>query len=127
MATPRKIRQFFDVTELSVNYTGTIRAILGPITLGMLSRGDLEEGLCAQFQEKFIQRVKPMLLQRLEKVIGEMMTDADLDELMAIYRLPVQKKAREMLPHIQQEVSNLLLDGDVDFQTIAAEVLSELE
>jgi hypothetical protein len=123
MAMPRKVQWYLEETEAAANYKMVTEGMLQHLIVEMLSRGNREAAELAQFQLKLAERLENGILGVLAKLYGELFSDQELDQMVALYKQPVTQKMRESIPIIQLEVMNFL--GAMDFEKLVEEIMAE--
>jgi hypothetical protein len=123
MATPRKVQWFLQETQALANYRMVTGGVLQQLSLEMLSRGEREMAELASLQIKVNERLEGKVVDLLGKLYGELFTDEDLEQLVAIYKQKVSEKLRESLPIIQGEMMSFL--GAIDFEKLVEEIMAE--
>lgn len=114
MATPRKVQEYLIATEVAKNYLETMRSLLEQTSLDMLSKGDQNGASKVQQRLRIYGRIQNDLLDLMARLYGELFTDEDLEQLIAIYRMPVSKKIRLSIPSIQREFLDFLERLDIE-------------
>lgn len=125
MATPRKVNEYMIVTQVEPNYRLMVQGCLQQVSLDALCKGNHEGALLIEIQIKFQDRILGDLVELMRKLMGELFTDEELDELMAFHSRPVAQKIREQIPIVQQEALNMF--STLDQERILKEILAEYE
>ena len=123
MATPRKIREYVeatDVPQLVLLLTETMREH------GSTNSGEYESDTEAAIEAEFTRRLQEMMFSVTYRILGEEFTDAELDELIAFVKSPVAKKARELMPMIQGEMLTMLSDKKPEIDRMMKEITREI-
>ena len=110
---------------MAANYQLLVQGFLQQFSLDMLCKGDREGALFAEVQSRLQDRLQTKILDMMGRLVGELFTDDELDQLIVVYKMPVSQKVRESVPIMQREVLNLL--GSLDFDRLAKEIMAEFE
>lgn len=124
MATPKKVIEYMVATQMEEGFRQVAQGFLQQMSLNSLCEGDMEGALYAQFQSKLQDRLQAQILGMIRRLVSELFTDGELDALIAIYNMPVSRKARELIPVIQLEILNF--SNTVDFGRLSKEIMAEM-
>lgn len=105
MASKARVLAYFEECEVAKNFAA--------VTQGMttqLARQSAEDGN-SYAEESFLDQtamyahIQEKLLERVAEVYCNVYTDEEIDQLTAVFHLPISARGREILPEMQRQLA----------------------
>lgn len=130
MASPEKIKKFFEVAKIMDQYSILTKGIASQMA-AHLEEGD-EIGLKQlELQKRRGEMMSKKLFDFVAGLYENLFTDEDIDDLIAIYTSPAYKRLMAALPEMAQKMVDYLFEHEKEIEDqiniIAAQIEREFE
>lgn len=114
MASPEKIEEYLTATETKKNFESIISAMYGQMAQNALKRGDADTALAMKLINSVLHQISTAMVEETGKFWGSVMSDDEIDQMIAFYRHPVSAKVRQYTIMAQTNVMNMMSKFDFD-------------
>ncbi len=114
MATKARVLAYFEECEVAQSFAAMTQGMSNQLAQQFVQDGDPLAAEYAIDQGALMVHLQNKVLERLVDIYCDLYTDEEIDQLSALYHLPISQRNRELLPETQRRVASVFTNLQTD-------------